>query len=172
MAATTALLLTVVGLALLWLFISGAMGLCIALMDRATQVCRDAITMERLHDHAQARQSNLQASRQKRLGWSVTDLDGQRRWLERTDFDGFTAKCRSELGLSAPCSWSELRRHWRRSSLRWHPDQGGDPDQWLRKQRAYDALMQLSRDPFAGRKGKIVASPGLLRSGRRRRWWT
>ena len=33
-----------------------------------------------------------------------------------------------------------MRQHWRRSSLRWHPDHGGDPALWLRKQRAYEAL--------------------------------
>lgn len=163
MAGATALLLTVVGLALLWLSVSGAMKLVMLLLDRATQACRDTIMIERLHDHAQARQSSLNAARQKRQGWSLTDLDGQRRWLERSQLAGFTRSCRLELELSDPCSWSELRRHWRRSSLRWHPDHGGDPANWLRKQRAYDALRQLSRDASASPLARTV-QPALLRS--------
>lgn len=150
MAASTALLFTVIGLAALWLLISVGLDLALALIDRATQSCRDELAVERIQRQAQAHQHNLQAARQQRQGWSLTDLDGQRRWLERSQLDGFTRLCRQELGLSQACSLGELRRHWRRSSLRWHPDHGGDPANWLRKQRAYEALRQLTRDPAAG----------------------
>lgn len=63
-----------------------------------------------------------------------------------------------------------MRQHWRRSSLRWHPDHGGDPDQWLRKQRAYDALRQLGGDTLASRLGRRGASQRNLLAAPRRRW--
>ena len=167
MAAATALLLTVVltaaSLAVLWWTISVGLDISLALMDRATQASRDELALERIQRQARDNQRRLHAARQQRQGWSLTDLDGQRRWLERSQLAAFTRSCRQELELLEPCSWSELRRHWRRSSLRWHPDHGGDPAHWLRKQRAYEALRQLSRDPSACPLARSV-QPALLRS--------
>ena len=168
MAAATTLLLTVASLAVLWWIISVGLDVYLALMDRATQASRNDLAVERIQRQAREHQRSLHAARQKRQGWSLTDLDGQRRWLERSQLEGFARSCRLELGLSDPCSWSELRRHWRRSSLRWHPDHGGDPANWLRKQRAYDALRQLSRDPSASPLARTV-QPALLRSRLRSR---
>jgi len=173
MAASTAFLITVIGLAALWLLISVGLDLVLALIDRATQSCRDELAVERIQRQAQAHQHNLQAARQKRQGWSLTDLDGQRRWLERSQLNGFTRLCRQELGLSQACSLGELRRHWRRSSLHWHPDHGGDPANWLRKQRAYEALRQLGRDPAASgldRPLPPVLQRAMGRSSLRTRW--
>ncbi len=175
MAAATALLLTLVptlvltvvltaaSLAVLWWTISIGLDLSLALMDRATQASRDELALERIQRQARDNQRRLHAARQQRQGWSLTDLDGQRRWLERSQLEGFALSCRQELELLDACSWSELRRHWRRSSLRWHPDHGGDPANWLRKQRAYEALRQLSRDASASPLARSV-QPALLRS--------
>jgi hypothetical protein len=52
----------------------------------------------------------------------------------------FLRSCWAELELAEGSTWAVVRQHWRRSSLRWHPDHGGDPALWLRKQRAYEAL--------------------------------
>jgi hypothetical protein len=60
-------------------------------------------------------------------------------------------------------SWS-----WRRSSLRWHPDQGGDHAAWLRRLRAYEALRQLGRDGSA--RQLVQALPPPLPAARRWRW--
>jgi hypothetical protein len=170
MSAASAILLTVAGLGLLWLTINVGLDLYLALMDRATQSLRDQLVLERIHEQARASQRSLIAARKKRQGWSVTDLDGQRRWLERDQLDGFTRSCRLELELNGACSWGELRRHWRRSSLRWHPDHGGDPAIWLRKQRAYEALRLLQRDPSASPRLPVVTPP-LLRSRQLFRRW-
>jgi hypothetical protein len=40
-----------------------------------------------------------------------------------------------------------VRRQWRSSGLRWHPDHGGDPATWLRKQRTYEALKAAASQP-------------------------
>ena len=53
---------------------------------------------------------------------------------------GMTEPCATRRGLTADSPWSLVRQQWRRSSLRWHPDHGGDPATWLRKQRADEAL--------------------------------
>ena len=167
--------LTVASLAVLWWTISLGLDLSLALMDRATQASRDELALERIQRQARDNQRRLHAARQQRQGWSLTDLDGQRRWLERSQLADFARSCRLELELLDPCSWSELRRHWRRSSLRWHPDHGGDPAHWLRKQRAYEALRQLSRDPWASPLARTV-QPALLHSRwrfglRPQHWW-
>lgn len=99
MAVVAALLLSLLGLAALWGLLGRGLSLCLHLLERWTQSCRDAITRER------------------------RQAQGQR--------------CCAELGLSDPCS------------LRWHPDQGGDPTAWLRRLRAYAALCQLNRDASA-----------------------
>jgi hypothetical protein len=139
-------------------------------MDRLTQASRDSLASERIQQRAQEQQRNLIEARRRQQGWSITDLDGQRRWLELTQLAAFKQSCFGELELQQGCSWAELRRHWRRSSLRWHPDHGGDPDQWLRKQRAYDALRQLGGDTLASRLGRRGASQRNLLAAPRRRW--
>jgi hypothetical protein len=68
------------------------------------------------------------------------DLEGQVCWLLPEELRAFQRSCWAELELAEGSSWAVVRRHWRRSSLRWHPDHGGDPLVWLRKQRAYEAL--------------------------------
>lgn len=46
----------------------------------------------------------------------------------------------AELGVLSGASWSEVRASWRRNLLRWHPDQGGDPERWSRRHAAYQLL--------------------------------
>ena len=158
-------------LAALWLVAWGGLAAYLALMDRLTQASRDSLASERIQQRAAEQQRSLTEARRRQRGWSITDLDGQRRWLELTQLAGFQQICYGELELQGSCSWAELRRHWRRSSLRWHPDHGGDPANWLRKQRAYEALRQLVADPLARRLGHRGPSRrGLLAAPRWRSW--
>ena len=158
-------------LAALWLLGWGGLAAYLALMDRLTQASRDSLASERIQRRAQENQCSLTEARRRQRGWSITDLDGQRCWLELTQLTRFQQLCYGELELQEACSWAELRRHWRRSSMRWHPDHGGDPADWLRKQRAYEALRQLVADPLASRLGHRGPSrKGLRPASRRERW--
>ena len=51
----------------------------------------------------------------------------------------YQAACR-ELGLEPGASWAVVRATWRRQLRQWHPDNGGDPERWLRRQAAYQLL--------------------------------
>ncbi|MEA5413647.1 hypothetical protein [Synechococcus sp. BA-132 BA5] len=170
MAVVAALLLSLLGLAALWGLLRAGLALYLLLMDRWSQTCRDAITSERLLQQGQRQQQALHRQRQRRRGWSLVDLDGRPLALEASQLEPFARRCRAELGLSGPCSVSELRRHWRRSSLRWHPDQGGDNGAWLRRLRAYEALRQLGRDPNARQLVKVLPPTLPARSRLRRPW--
>lgn len=164
-----ALLLSLAGLAVLWCALSLAFSLYLALMVRWSESCRDDLLMDRLLQVVRQRQQQQQLQRQQRqaIGWTLVDLDGRRLWLEASRLEGFVRRCRQELELSAPCTLAELRRHWRRGSLRWHPDRGGDPQVWLRRLRAYEALCQLSGDPRASQLLRTIPPP--LPAGSRRR---
>jgi hypothetical protein len=169
LAVVAALLLSLLGLAALWGLLRAGLALYLLLMDRWSQNCRDAITSERLQEQGQRHQQALNQQRRRRRGWSLVDLDGRTLALEAKELEPFARRCRAELGLSGPCSVSELRRHWRRSSLRWHPDQGGDNAAWLRRLRAYEALRQLGRDASA--RQLVQALPPPLPAVRRRWRW-
>lgn len=171
MAASTlvfSLLGLVLSLAALWWSINLGISLTMVLLERATAYCRDGLAVERIRRQAREYQRRLDVMGRERRGWCLIDLDGRRRWLERDQLEGFAHRCWQELGLAAPCSPSELRRHWRRGSLRWHPDQGGDPEAWLRRLRAYEALRQLSRDASA--RALVRAMPPPLPAARRWGW--
>jgi hypothetical protein len=168
LAVVAALLFSLLGLAALWGLLRAGLALYLLLMERWSQNCRDAITSERLHEQSQRQQQALNQQRRRRRGWSLVDLDGRTLALEAKELEPFARRCRAELGLSGPCSVSELRRHWRRSSLRWHPDQGGDHAAWLRRLRAYEALRQLGRDGSA--RQLVQALPPPLPAARRWRW--
>ncbi|EDY37896.1 DnaJ domain protein [Cyanobium sp. PCC 7001] len=45
-----------------------------------------------------------------------------------------------ELGVVPGSPWQQVRAAWRRNLLQWHPDQGGDPNLWSRRQAAYQLL--------------------------------
>jgi hypothetical protein len=161
------LLLSLAGLVLLWGLLSAAFHLYLLLMVRLSESCRDALSSDRILEAARQRQQTLQRRQRQALGWSLVDLDGRRRWLEASQLEPFARRCRQELELPAPCGLAELRRHWRRGSLRWHPDRGGDPQAWLRRLRAYEALCQLSGD----RRASLLLRPvsQALPAVRRRR---
>lgn len=168
--AVDILLLTLLALAALWWCISVGLTLTLELLDRAVECCRDELAVERIRHQAGAHQRRLDTLRRRQRGWWLVDLDGRRRWLEQDQLEGFARSCWLALELQAPCSMGELRRHWRRGSLRWHPDQGGDHESWLRRLRAYEALRQLGRD--AGTGPQLTARPPTLLAThpRARRW--
>jgi hypothetical protein len=170
LAVVAALLLSLLGLAALWGLLRAGLALNLWLMERWSQACRDAITIERLQWEGQRQQQALNRQRRSRRGWSLVDLDGRTLALEASQLEPFARRCRAELGLSGPCSVSELRHHWRRSSLRWHPDQGGDNEAWLRRLRAYEALRQLGHDATARQLVKAMPPPLPAVSRRRRHW--
>jgi hypothetical protein len=73
----------------------------------------------------------------------LTDLTGRPLSLLPEEIPAFQRSCCEELGLPAGSGWPQVRQQWRRQSLRWHPDHGGDTANWLRKLRAYEALRLL-----------------------------
>jgi hypothetical protein len=46
-----------------------------------------------------------------------------------------------ELGVLPGSSWQDVRATWRRNLMHWHPDQGGDPKLWSRRNAAYQLLV-------------------------------
>lgn len=70
-----------------------------------------------------------------RWAWRPTPVaEFSRPWPSR-----YEAACR-ELGLEPGASWTVVRATWRRQLPQWHPDNGGDPQRWLRRQAAYQLL--------------------------------
>lgn len=53
--------------------------------------------------------------------------------------DRYLQACK-ELGVSPGAEWVVVRATWRRQLQHWHPDNGGDPEQWIRKKAAYALL--------------------------------
>ena len=142
-AITAALLLG------LWGVIYGGWWLLLRLIGSLLERSRAEIQQERILRGLSAWQQQRQLlaqhrSRQRRL---VVDLDGQHCWMLPEEIQSFHQCCWAELGLAASSPWPLVRRQWRRSSLRWHPDHGGDPATWLRKQRAYEALKNAVSQP-------------------------
>lgn len=175
----TAIAITALALGLLWAGAALGWWLVDRCVDPLLERCREAGEGERILqaaalNEAAFRQRRLQRDRH-RLQKRLHDLDGRPFLLDAEAFESFRERCRRELGLSAPCSWSELRRHWRRCSLAWHPDRGGDPQLWLRRQRAYEALKLLREAPHEGwmSTDAAVRPPArpLLRSVRWRGPW-
>lgn len=111
-------------------------------MDRWTEAVRDALAADRLQQHAEAYRKAVRAARR---AWRLTDLDGSTIRVPEEQLPLFRSRCCEELGIRPSASWSSIRRHWRRSSLSWHPDHGGSVEVWLRKQRAYQVLEVLHR---------------------------
>jgi len=139
--------------ALVLLLLRGCLDLALRVLGQL-QGCGLRSLQERLHDEQLLRrvrwreqelQLEQQAVRQRRqrVVIAVVDLDGSRRRLSLEDVPPFRRICCDELGLPEGSDWASVRRFWRRGSLHWHPDRGGDPLQWLRKRRAYEALDQL-----------------------------
>jgi hypothetical protein len=165
----TALLGTAALLLGLWALIMGGWWLALRLIDPLLERSRTSVQQERILRHHQAleRQRQALARDRDRQRLQVVDLDGQVCWLLPEQIPAFHRRCWAELGLPEGSPWPVVRQHWRRSSLRWHPDHGGDPALWLRKQRAYGAL-DKARAQARGL-GPGLAQPRQL-SGRRRPW--
>ena len=74
-----------------------------------------------------------------------TDLSGQPVYLTLLEQGLFRRECLVSLGLvpSEKPKKKQVRSHWRKNVIRWHPDQGGDGQQWLVRLRAYEALMEM-----------------------------
>lgn len=141
-ALITALLGTAALLMALWLLILGGWWLVLRLIDPLLERGRLGVQQERiLQHHALLERHRQERARQLALQRiRVVDLDGQVCWLLPEELRAFQRSCWAELELAEGSTWAVVRRHWRRSSLRWHPDHGGDSAIWLRKQRAYEAL--------------------------------
>ena len=146
----TSLVLSLGLSALVLLLLRGRLDLALRLLGRL-QGCGLRAVQERLADEQllsrvrwreQELQLEQQALRQRRQRQviAVVDLEGRRRPLGLEDIAPFRRHCCDELGLPEDSDRPSVRRFWRRGSLRWHPDRGGEPGQWLRKRRAYEAL--------------------------------
>jgi len=165
----TVLLGTAAVLLGLWVLILAGWWLTLRLIDPLLERSRTAVQQERIlrHHQAIAQQRQAMARQRERQRRRVVDLDGQVRWLLPEEIQAFQRRCWSELELAEGSSWAVVRQHWRRNSLRWHPDHGGDPAIWLRKQRAYGALDSARAQP--GRARPAAAEPRQI-GGRRRPW--
>ncbi len=144
--------------ALLLLLLRGGLDLALRLLGRVQgwglQALQEAVRNDQLLQRVRWRELELQreqqAARQRRQQpvVAVVDLEGKRRQLSLEDVASFRRRCFEELELPVECDWASVRRVWRRGSLHWHPDRGGDSAEWLRKRRAYEALELLRhRDP-------------------------
>lgn len=136
--------------ALVLLLLRGVLDLALRLLEHL-QGCGLQSLQERLHGDLLLRQVRWreqellleqEAARRRRHQpvVAVVDLEGSRRRLSLEEVAAFRRRCCAELELPEGCDWTSVRRFWRRGSLQWHPDRGGDPAQWLRKRRAYEAL--------------------------------
>ncbi len=166
----SALLLTALALLLLHLLAAAGWWLFDRLMDPMLERSRDALRQEQLlrtlKHGEQLRQQQAAERRRRRQSRRVRDLEGQLQQLVPEELAAFRRLCWAELELPAHSSWTAVRQQWRRSSLRWHPDHGGDSATWLRKQRAYDALKDLRDQPSA----EGPSQPSLSAPRSRRGW--
>jgi len=163
-----AVLLTAVLLVVLWVVLDRALWLSMRMFDPLLERSRHALEQERILRQLAARQllqAQAQAREQQRT--RVVDLDGRQRWLLPEELRVFQGRCWAELGLATGTPWPMVRRQWRRRSLAWHPDQGGDPADWLRKQRAYEAL-QIAIGSLPASAAPISPAPTAIPASRGR----
>ncbi len=142
--------------------------------DRAVERVRVASEQERVNrifaDLTAARNQVRKATEKERRRLRLTDLNGRPLSLSEEQIPAFQRSCCDELGLPAGSGWLRIRQQWRRMSLHWHPDHGGSTAEWLRKQRAYEALRLLSEASHA----RPASLAPLLTAPRpaARRWWS
>jgi len=167
----TILVGTAAVLAALWLLILAGLWLTLRLLDPLLERSRDALRRARIQRRHQDWERHRQALAQQRESQlqRVVDLDGQVRWLQPEQMRAFLRRCWSELELAEGSGWGQVRRQWRRTSLRWHPDHGGDPATWLRKQRAYEALKN-AREQTGLLRSPRAEPPRISARSRRWRW--
>jgi hypothetical protein len=166
----SALLLTALALLLLHVLAAGGWWLFDRLMDPMLERSRDALRQEQLlrslKHGEQLRQQQAAERRRRRQGRRVRDLEGHIRQLLPEELAAFRRLCWAELELPVHSTWTAVRQQWRRCSLRWHPDHGGETATWLRKQRAYEALKDLRDQPSAEGPGQASLSATRVRG-----WW-
>lgn len=92
----------------------------------------------RLHRIAKAAQQQRLESRRR-----FVTPSGDTVLLDSFEQLSLARTCRDELHLPSEADWPAVKKAWRRQVLIYHPDRGGDPQVWLRKLRAYEALRQL-----------------------------
>lgn len=167
----TALLGTIALLLALWALFLVGWWLALRLIDPLLERSRASLQQERILRHHQALERQRLALERQRADQRrrVVDLDGQPQWLSPTAYQAFQQRCWAELGLAAGSPWPVVRQHWRRSSLSWHPDHGGDGALWLRKQRAYEALKR-ARAHGQGLVASLVLPAQLVGRRRFRPW--
>jgi len=165
----TSLLGTAALLVGLCLLIQGGWWLMLRLIDPLLERSRLSVQQERILRHHQLLERHRQerARQIERQRSRVVDLDGQVCWLLPEELRAFQRSCWAELELAEGSAWPVVRQHWRRNSLRWHPDHGGDGTLWLRKQRAYE---ELKRSRAHGQAGNLRLVPPQQLGGRRRFW--
>lgn len=165
-----AVLLTAVLLVALWAVLDRALWLSMRMFDPLLERSRHAMEQDRILRQLAARQllqAQAQARQQQRS--RVVDLDGRLRWLLPEELRAFQGRCWTELGLPIGTPWPMVRRQWRRRSLAWHPDQGGDPADWLRKQRAYEAL-ETAIGSLPASAAPVSPAPTAIPASRKFRW--
>lgn len=151
MTLLTALLaLLLAALLLRWLCLAG-WWLLLRLLDPLLERARVDVQAERvrklqdwqlerarLHRIAAAQQRQRQASQRR-----FVTPEGEKVLLDGLEQLSLARRCRAELQLGSEADWPAVKKAWRRLVLTYHPDRGGDPQVWLRKLRAYEALQQL-----------------------------
>ena len=124
------LALTIAALALSLLWAGAALGwwLLGVVFDPLVERSRADLHRQRILQAALLREQAMHRLRlqRQRSSWRFHDLDGRPLLLAEEELEGFQRRCLAELELPGPRSWPEIRRHWRRQSLSWHPDRGGD----------------------------------------------
>ena len=120
----------------------------LALASKSIDGVRDRGQVDRVSNHYQRllyliEQERLRKETEQKSRF--TDLNGQPVYLNAIEQVLFRRECLVSLGL-APAEKpkkKQVRSHWRKNVIRWHPDQGGDGQQWLVRLRAYEALMAM-----------------------------
>jgi hypothetical protein len=122
--------------------------LFIVLVTKGIDSVRDQTQVDRVISYHDRLQYLIELQRQRDLERKkncFTDLSGKRIYLTTAEQQIFRGQCLQVLGLSAELTPKHkmVRSHWRKSVIKWHPDQGGDSKQWLIRLRAYEALMAM-----------------------------
>ena len=131
-------------------------------------ILQTVLLREQAKAHARRRLRSQQQLQRSAL--RLHDLDGRPLLLSEEELEGFQRRCLAELELPGPRSWAEIRRHWRRQSLIWHPDRGGDRLRWLRRQCAYEALQLLWEHQRAHARVSVPKASALFAEPSSRRW--
>lgn len=89
------------------------------------------------------RNSNSSHQRNKQQGKERNSEQGSH-GAAATDLSIDTA-CQ-EIGIHPTHTHDQLKLHWRIICRQWHPDTGGSHALWIRKQYAYEMLLELAKE--------------------------